>query len=219
MQRCNSKSSLLSILYPSLRNQFINAWKHLLKSHFYSATWSVGCGLALALLGVVLSAWPRPQLLRGRRDEKKTWVTFGHLLVVVHVSPLSLPHWLPSVVRVRRLMLRPGRLVPEAASWAVMVPGWAVTSASSSRVASSVSSSVCGADTRHVGPLRHHLQVRGNPLLYCLGFIIVFLETVMCTTEQKRSKTTTFLCTGRYRKANYWLNKMKSESVNYSLLY
>lgn len=131
-------------------------------------TTHIGCklGIVLALLGVVLSTCSCPQFLWWWRDKKKTWVTFRHLFMVVHVSPLSLSHWGASVVRVGCLMLWPGWLVPEPASRAVVVPGWAVTSASSSRVAPLVSSSVCGADTWHVGSLRQHLQARGRWLMY-----------------------------------------------------
>lgn len=118
--------------------------------------------VVLALLRVVLSTRPRPQLLWRWGDEKKTWVTFRHLFMVVHVSPLSLPHWGASVVRVGCLMLWPGWLVPEPSSRAVLVAGWAVTTASASGVATSVSSPVCGADAWHVGPLGHYLQAKEN---------------------------------------------------------
>lgn len=133
----------------------------LLTTHLGQELWVV-----LALLGVVLSTWPCPQLLWWWCDKKKTWVTFRHLFMVVHVSPLSLSHWGASVVRVGCLMLRPGWLVPESASRAVVVPRWAVTSASSSRVAPLMSSSVCGADTWHVRSLRQYLQARGCWLIY-----------------------------------------------------
>lgn len=116
--------------------------------------------VALALLRVVLSTWPCPQLFWRWGDEKKTRVTLRHLFVVVHVSPLSLPHWGASVVRVGSLMLWPGWLVPEPASRAVLVSGWTVTPASASGVATSVSSPVCGADAWHVGPLGHYLQAK-----------------------------------------------------------
>lgn len=116
--------------------------------------------VVLALLRVVLSARSRPQLLWRWSDEKKTRVTFRHLFMVVHVSPLSLPHWGASVVRVRVLMLWPGWLVPESSSGAVLVAGWTVTTASASGVDTSVSSPVCGADAWHVGPLGHYLQAK-----------------------------------------------------------
>lgn len=126
--------------------------------------------VVLALLRVVLSARPCPQLLRRWGDEKKTWVTFRHLFLEVHVSPLSLPHWGASVVRVRCLMLWPRRLVPEPTSRAVLVSRWTVTTASASGVATSVSSPVCGADAWHVGPLGHYLQATEHWfLLHCLG--------------------------------------------------
>lgn len=114
--------------------------------------------VVLALLRVVLSTRSWPQLLWRWGDEEKTWVTFRHLFMVVHVSPLSLPHWGASVVRVGCLMLWPGCLVPEPASRAALVSGWTVAAASASRVATSMSSPVCGADAWHVGPLWHYLQ-------------------------------------------------------------
>lgn len=116
--------------------------------------------MQLALLRVVLSARPRPQLLWRWGDEKETWVTFGHLLVVVHVTPLSLPYRGASIVRVGRLMLRPVWLVPKPSSGAILIPWGAVTTASPSPPggAAPMSSPVCGADARHVGPLRQNLQ-------------------------------------------------------------
>lgn len=59
-------------------------------------------------------------------------------------------------------MLRPGRLIPEPSSGAVLVAGRAVATPPASRVTASVTPSVCGADTWHVGPLGHHL--RNQPL-------------------------------------------------------
>lgn len=124
----------------------------------------------LALLRVVLSAWTCPQLLWRRGDEKETWVTFRHLFVVVHMSPLSLSHWGSSVVRVERLMLWPGWLVAEPASRAALVSGWTVTTSSASGVAAataaaSVTSPVCGADAWHVGPLGHYLQAKEHTFI------------------------------------------------------
>lgn len=113
--------------------------------------------LLLTLLSVVLSTSSRAQLLWRRSDEQKTRVTFG-LFVVFHVSPLSLSNCWASVVRVRGLMLWPGRLIPEPSSRAVLVAWRAVATPPASRVAASVSPSVCSADTRHVCPLGHHLQ-------------------------------------------------------------
>lgn len=134
--------------------------------------------VVLALLRVVLSTRSRAQLLWRRGDEKKTWVTFRHLFVVVHVSPLSLPHWRATVVRVGCLMLRPGGLVPEPTSRAVMVAGWTITTASASGVATSVSSPVCGADSWHVGPLGQNLQAKEHwDWLSCQ----VWLTTFTCT--------------------------------------
>lgn len=119
----------------------------------------------LALLGVVLSTRPCPQLLWWWRDKQQTWVTFRCLLMVVHVSPLSFPHWGSSVVRVGCLMLWPVRLVTEPASRAVMVSGWTVATTSASGVGASVPSSISGADAWHVSPLGHYLQDKGGSLL------------------------------------------------------
>ena len=136
--------------------------------------------VVLALLRVVLSTRPCPQLLWRWGDEKETWVTFRHLFMVVHVSPLSFPHWRASIVRVGCLMLGPGWLVPEPSSRAVLVARRTVTAASASGVATSVSSPVCGADAWHVGPLWHYLQAKEHWfLLYCLGWLIS-VESMPC---------------------------------------
>lgn len=85
--------------------------------------------------------------------------------MVVHVSPLSFPHWGSAVVRVGCLMLWPVRLVTEPSSRAVMVSGWTVATTSASGVGASVPSSISGADAWHVSPLGHYLQDKGSSLL------------------------------------------------------
>lgn len=114
--------------------------------------------VALALLGVMLSAWLCPQLLWWWCDEKKTRVSFWHLFMVIHVSPLSLPHWRASIVRVGRLMLRPGGLVPEPSSRTVLVSRRTETTTSASGVTTSMSPPVCGADAWQISPLGQNLQ-------------------------------------------------------------
>ena len=142
-------------------SQLSSAWKHLLFK-MISLFIHLVCKqqVVLALLGVVLSTRPCPQLLWWWGDEKKTWVTFRHLFMVIHVSPLSLPHWWASIVRVGCLVLWSGWLVPEPAPRAVMVSGWTEAPSSASSVATSVPSPVCGADPWHVSPLRHYLKWR-----------------------------------------------------------
>lgn len=124
--------------------------------------------LLLTLLSVVLSTSSWAQLLWWWSDQQKTWVTF-RLFVVFHVSPLSLSNWWAAVVWVRSLMLWPGCLIPEPSSRAVLVAWWAVTTPSASWMAASVSPPVCRADTRHVGPLGHHLQTKGNKSWHLLN--------------------------------------------------
>lgn len=137
--------------------------------------------LLLTLLSVVLSTSSWAQLLWRRSDQQKTWVTF-RLFMVFHVSPLSLSNWWASVVRVRSLMLWPGCLIPEPSSRAVLVAWRAVTTPSTSWVAASVSPSVCGADTRHVGPLGHHLQTNENKswqlLIHCWQWLMSLSRSI-----------------------------------------
>lgn len=61
-----------------------------------------------------------------------------------------------------------------------MVSGGTVTSASSSGVASSVSSPVCGADAWHVGSLRHYLQEKGTFSFCAVWSDCVVLNEMSC---------------------------------------
>lgn len=155
------RKSSLSPFWLSHNTQLSNACKHFFKiiSNFHPILVCI-LWLVLALLRVVRTTWTWPHFLWWGGDEEKTRVTFRHLFVVVHVSPLSLPHWRRSVVRVGGLVLWPGRLVPEPTASVVLVSGRTKTTAPASGVATSVSSPVRGADAWHVGPLGHYLQVK-----------------------------------------------------------
>lgn len=148
MQLCKVKSLSNHNAWKLFLFKMISLFTHLLSKQ----------RVMLALLGVVLSTRSCPQLLWWWSDEEKTWVTFRHLFTVIHVYPLSLPHWWASIIRAGCLMLWSSWLVPKPAPRVIMVSGWTEAPSSASGVPTSVPSSVCGADPWHVGPLGHYLK-------------------------------------------------------------
>ena len=115
--------------------------------------------LKLALLGVVVAAWPWATLLRWWGDKEEARVAFGGLFTVLRGSPLPLPHRGPAVVRVGHRVGGPGRLVAEATLEAVVVARGAGTTPSGA-TATTGPATVCSAYAWHVGPFGHHLQTR-----------------------------------------------------------
>ena len=115
--------------------------------------------LMLALLGVVVAAWPWATLLRWRGDKEEARVAFGGLFTVLRGSPQPLPCGGASIVRVGHRVGGPGRLVAEATLEAVVVARGAGP-ASSGATTTTGPAAVCGAYTWHVGPFGHHLRTR-----------------------------------------------------------
>ena len=123
--------------------------------------------LMLALLGVVVAAWPWATLLRWWGDKEEARVAFGGLFTVLRGSPLPLPRGGPSVVRVRHGVGGPGRLVAEATLEAVVV-AWRAGPTPSGATTTAGPATVCSAYAWHVGPFGHHLQTRPTEPHYSL---------------------------------------------------